>query len=139
MKTPGPLADPRTLARGAFFCTPAGRTPTLCDVAGVPPPAGIDGVSLVPTLLGRPGQTIHEYLYWEYHGGGRAQAVRFGPWKAVRNRLNKAPDATLELYNLADDPGETTNVAARHPDLAAKAAAYMKAAHGPSWEPKWSF
>ena len=113
--------------------------PTLCDVAGVPPPAGIDGVSIVPTLLGRPGQTAHEYLYWEYHSAGRAQAVRFGPWKAVRNNVNEAPDATPELYNLADDPGETTNVAARHPDPAEKAAAYMKAAHRPSWEPKWNF
>jgi hypothetical protein len=53
--------------------------------------------------------------------------------------VNKAPDATPELYNLVDDPGETTNVAAQHPDLAAKAAAYMKAAHKPSWEPKWNF
>ena len=52
---------------------------------------------------------------------------------------NKAPDATPELYNLANDPGETTNVAAQHADLAAKAAAYMKAAHKPSWEPKWNF
>jgi hypothetical protein len=53
--------------------------------------------------------------------------------------VNKAPDATPELYNLANDPGETTNVAAQHADLAAKAAAYMKAAHKPSWEPKWNF
>ena len=48
-------------------------------------------------------------------------------------------NSTPELYNLASDPGETTNVAAEHPDLAAKAAAYMKAAHSPSWEPKWNF
>jgi arylsulfatase A-like enzyme len=65
--------------------------------------------------------------------------VRFGPWKAVRKNRNKAPDATPELYNLANDPGETTDVAAQHADLAAKAAAYMKDAHRPSWEPKWNF
>ena len=104
----------------------------------MPALAGIDGVSIVPTLLGRPGQTVHEYLYWEYHSAGRAQAVRFGPWKAVRNNVNKAPDATPELYNLANDPGEKTNVAAQHADLAAKAPAYMKAAHKPSWETKWN-
>ena len=96
-------------------------------------------MSIAPTLLGRPGQTQHEYLYWEYHSGGRAQAVRFGDWKAVRNNVNKAPDATPELYDLASDPGEKTNLAGEHPELAAKAAAYMKAAHGPSWEPKWNF
>jgi arylsulfatase A len=113
--------------------------PTLCEIAGATPPADIDGVSIAPTLLDRPGQREHEYLYWEYQSGGRAQAVRFGDWKAVRNNVNKAPGATPELYNLASDPEETTNVADRYPEVATKAADYMKAAHAPSWEPKWSF
>ena len=114
--------------------------PTLCDVAGAPaPPADIDGLSIAPTLLGQPGQKQHEYLYWEYQSGGRAQAVRFGDWKAIRNRVDKNPNSTPELYNLADDPGEKTNVAAEHPELATKAAAFMKDAHAPSWEPKWNF
>ncbi|HVX11255.1 MAG TPA: arylsulfatase [Pirellulales bacterium] len=113
--------------------------PTLCELAGAPVPADIDGLSIAPTLLGQAGQKLHRYLYWEYHSGGRAQAVRFGDWKAVRNNVNKAPHATPELYNLADDPSETTNVADRHPDVAERAAAYMKAAHSPSWEPKWNF
>jgi arylsulfatase A-like enzyme len=113
--------------------------PTLCDIAGTKPPAGIDGLSIAPTLLGEPGQKLHEYLYWEYQSRGRAQAVRFGNWKAVRNNRDKLPDSTPELYNLASDPSEATNVAAEHPELAAKAAAYMKAAHTPGWEPKWNF
>jgi arylsulfatase len=113
--------------------------PTLCEIAGATAAANIDGVSIAPTLLGQPGQKEHEYLYWEDQSGGRAQAVRFGDWKAVRNNVDKTPDATPELYNLASDPGETTNVADRHPEVAAKAAAYMKAAHAPSWEPKWNF
>jgi arylsulfatase A-like enzyme len=113
--------------------------PTLCELAGVPVPADIDGLSIAPTLLGQSGQKLHRYLYWEYHSGGRAQAVRFGDWKAVRNNVNKAPHATPELYNLADDPSETKNVADQHPDVAESAAAYMKAAHAPSWEPKWNF
>ncbi len=113
--------------------------PTLCDLAGTAAPADIDGVSIAPTLLGHGGQKLHEYLYWEYQSGGRAQAVRFGDWKAIRNNAKKAPDSTPELYNLVSDPSETTNVADQHPELAAKAAAYMKAAHGPSWEPKWNF
>ncbi|HEX4130265.1 MAG TPA: arylsulfatase [Pirellulales bacterium] len=113
--------------------------PTFCELTGVEAPSDIDGISIVPTLLGKTPQHEHEYLYWEYHAAGKAQAVRFGPWKAVRNKVSKEPDATPELYNLADDPGEMTNVAAEHPDVAAKAAAYMKAAHAPSWEPKWNF
>jgi hypothetical protein len=41
--------------------------------------------------------------------------------------------------HLGNDPSEKTNLASQRPDLAAKAAAYMKAAHAPSWEPKWNF
>jgi arylsulfatase len=113
--------------------------PTLCELAGAAAPADGDGLSFASTLLGRGGQKPHEYLYWEYHGGGCAQAVRFGDWKAIRNNVRKAPQATPELYNLAADPSEKLNVAAERPELAAKAAGYMKAAHSPSWEPKWNF
>lgn len=120
---------------GAFW----DMLPTLCEVAGAAPPSDIDGLSIAPTLLGQPGQQSHQYLYWEYESGGRAQAVRFGDWKAVRNKVSQAPDATPELYNLADDPSETTNLATERPELAARAAAYMKAAHTPSWEPKWNW
>ena len=70
---------------GAFW----DMMPTLCEIAGAPAPAGIDGLSIAPTLLGQTGQKLHEYLYWEYHSDGRAQAVRFGDWKAVRNHVQK--------------------------------------------------
>ena len=113
--------------------------PTLCGIAGAPAPVDIDGVSIAPTLLGQTAQKRHEYLYWEYHSEGGAQAVRFGDWKAVRNNVKKAPAATPELYNLASDPSEKTNLAGQRPELAAKAAAYMKDAHRPSREPKWNF
>ncbi|HYK89870.1 MAG TPA: arylsulfatase [Acidobacteriota bacterium] len=120
---------------GAFW----DMLPTLCDIAGTTAPTDIDGVSITPTLLGRAGQKVHEYLYWEYYGGGFAQAVRFGNWKSIRNNVRKAPESRPELYNLADDPGEKIDVSGERPDLVEKAAAYMKAAHRPSREPKWNF
>ena len=120
---------------GAFW----DMMPTLCELAGTKPAADTDGYSILPTLLGKPGQKEHEFLYWEYHSQGSRQAVRFGNWKAVRNDVKKNPNTTPELYNLATDRAEKTNVAAEHPDLAAKAAEYMKASHTPSWEPKWNF
>jgi arylsulfatase A len=113
--------------------------PTLCEIAGAEVPGEIDGLSVAPTLLGQSGQKLHQYLYWEYQSAGRAQAVRFGPWKAVRNNVKKSPAATPELYNLADDPSESKDVADAHPDIAARAATYMKAAHSPSWEPQWNW
>ncbi len=108
--------------------------PTAAEIAGAPVSEGLDGISFVPTLLGRPPQKSHEFLYWEFHEKGFDQAVRMGDWKAVRNGL----DAPLELYNLAMDLGEKTNVAADHPDVVAKVEAYLKTARSESekWVPR---
>lgn len=95
--------------------------PTCADLAGVEAPGNTDGLSLVPTLLGTPRkQKQHEYLYWEFHERGSAQAVRFGRWKAIRQ-----PGGVLELYDLETDLRETTDVAADHPQEVAKAREYM--------------
>ena len=60
---------------------------TWTELAGARPPAVTDGLSLVPTLLGRPGQRKHEYLYWEFYEQGVSQAVLLdGRWKAMRLR-----------------------------------------------------
>lgn len=101
--------------------------PTIGDVAGVDVPAWLDGVSLAPTLLGRGRQTPHEDLYWEFHEQGGKQALRRGDWKAVRLDWISRPDGPIELYNLSTDPGETRNVAAAHPEVAADLARRMSA------------
>lgn len=107
--------------------------PTCCDLAGVQAPEGIDGISILPTLLGRVRQQVrHEFLYWEFHEQGKKQAVRMGDWKGVRLNVAKDPDGPIELYNLKDDMGETRNIAARQPEIVAKIEDYMKAAHAPS-------
>ncbi len=107
--------------------------PTCCELVGAGAPDGIDGISMVPTLLGRPGeQRQHEYLYWEFHEQGKRQAVRMGDWKGVRQNVAKEPDGPIELYNLKNDIGEKNNVAVRHPGIVAKIEAYMKAARTPS-------
>ncbi|MBM3748284.1 MAG: arylsulfatase [Acidobacteria bacterium] len=84
--------------------------PTCTELAAIPGPSGLDGISIVPALLGRT-QGNHEYLYWEFHERGFHQAVRLGDWKGVRLGLNRP----LELYNLRTDIGEKDNVAAQNP------------------------
>ena len=110
--------------------------PTLSEVAGAEAPAGVDGISFLPTLLGESDkQRQHEFLYWEFPAYGGQQAVRMGPWKAVRQNMGKAVDAkrlTTELYNLDDDIGESKDLAAVHPELVAQAEKIMQAAHTPS-------
>jgi arylsulfatase A-like enzyme len=107
--------------------------PTCAELIGVKAPQDIDGISMVPALLGRPSeQKQHEFLYWEFHEQGKKQAVRVGDWKGVRLNVAKDPDGPIELYNLKNDIGEEHNVAARHPQIVAEIAEYMKSARTPS-------
>ena len=106
--------------------------PTLAEVAGATPPTDIDGISLLPTLLGKPEQREHEYLYWEYRSRGGGQAVRMGRWKGLRLNMAKKPNAPLQLYDLQADIGETRNVADEHADVTAKIRAIMETARTPS-------
>jgi arylsulfatase A len=95
--------------------------PTVAEIARTKAPPGIDGISMLNAFLGKPQQN-HEYLYWEFHEQGFAQAVRMGDWKAVRVKT------AIELYNLKDDLGEKKNVAAEHPDLVARMRTIMQTA-----------
>lgn len=113
-----------------FVCALYDILPTLADVAGTTPPPGIDGQSILPTLLGGT-QAAHEFLYWEFFERGFQQAVRHGPYKAIRLKQGKP----LQLFNIMDDPGEQIDIAGRHPDVIAKVEDYLKTARtdSPFW------
>ena len=107
--------------------------PTVAELAGakIPAECKTDGLSLVPYLKGGTAPQ-REYFYWELHEARRPlRAVRFGDWKAVQN----GPQAALELYDLAADPSEKTNLARQKAGIVAKAAELMEAAHAddPNW------
>lgn len=109
--------------------------PTLMELTGAKTDAPIDGISFLPTLTGAGEQREHEYLYWEFYEQGSRQSVRFGDWVAIRQPMFTGQES---LFNLVDDIAETTDLAAQHPDLVAKAVAYMEQAHtpNPNWTPK---
>jgi len=95
--------------------------PTATAIAREKPPENIDGISMLPTLLGQKQTNQHEFLYWEFHEKGTKQAVRMGDWKAVR----LAPKEPIELYNLKNDLGETNNVATQNPEIISKIESYL--------------
>lgn len=104
---------------------------TACELVGTKPPADTDGVSLMPALKGEKPLTGHEALYWEFPGYGGQQAVRVGEFKAVRQALGKGVVKT-ELYNLAQDEAETTDVAAKYPAVLENLERLMKHHHTPN-------
>jgi len=100
--------------------------PTLAELAGVKPPENIDGISIVPTLLGEDvagrKQKEHKFLYWEHQ---QQVAVRMGNYKAVKPAKNKL----FELYDLSRDIGEQKNIADEYPDVLAKMETYAEQSH----------
>jgi arylsulfatase A len=107
--------------------------PTAADIAGAHAPSGIDGMSVLPALLGKQ-QEPHEMLYWElpdydwktqeFASGVPVQAMRRGNMKAVRPKR----DGAVELYELAGDPSETRDLAPNQPALARQFDEWMRAA-----------
>ena len=99
---------------------------------GLPPGfhlIGGRGISMVASLTGRGRPRPHDALYWEFHEQGSKQAVRMGGWKGVRQPMMTGK---LELYDLTTDPGETRDVAAGNPEVAARLVRLLDRAHAPS-------
>jgi len=102
--------------------------PTLCDVVGIESPSATDGISFLPTLLGKGEQQQHEFLYWEFPASGGQVAIRMGAWKMIWKEL-QSENPVQELYNLSDDPQETQNVADQHPEIIEKANVILSQEH----------
>ena len=102
--------------------------PTLAQLTGAKAPGDIDGLSILPTLIGPKEagsqQRSHEMFYWEF---GSQTAVRKGTWKAIQPKKN----GPWELYDLNQDISETTNVAAENPKLLAELQAFATVSHEP--------
>lgn len=102
--------------------------PTFAEACGAKVPANVDGLSILPTLLGETvagrQQPQHDYLYWEINGW---TAIRQGTWRAVK----PAKSDEWELFDLATDPSETKNVAATQAETLSRLVALATKAHQP--------
>ena len=85
--------------------------PTIIAAAGAKtdPSWQLDGVDLTPYVTGANNARPHQTLYWRY---GPQWAVRHGDMKLV---VSKGGSGQPELYNLAEDIGESKDLAAAQP------------------------
>jgi arylsulfatase A len=139
--------------------------PTLCEVAGleIPQDRTIDGTSFLPALRGKPIERKTP-LYWQFNQASTKfkVALRSGDWKIVatltgpewkqgggielehERNMKQAELATFELYNLRQDIGETTDLAASEPEKLSELKQQLhKKYHevrdeSPIW-PEWEF
>ena len=111
--------------------------PTLAEIANIPSPENIDGVSVLPTLLGKEQNLDQRSLYWEFYEMAGWRVVRFGDWKAIQHGMHNEEPGAIELYNLKDDIGETRNLAAEKPEIVSRALELFKEEHVNSEEFQW--
>jgi arylsulfatase A-like enzyme len=120
--------------------------PTALAAVGVPvrPEWKLDGVDLLPFLTGKAPGLPHDALYWRLGG---MMAIRKGDWKLVKTSEGPFRDtdpavlsdlSAAELYNLADDIGETKNLAASHPERVKELAEAWQRWNGTLVRPLWS-
>lgn len=108
--------------------------PTAVAAAGGETPKGarLDGVDLLPHLSGRAKPSLADRtLYWRT-GGGQSLAIRRGTMKLVR--IGKK---AVELYDLAADPGEATDLAARRPEVVTALTRSLDTWNATLVEPAW--
>jgi arylsulfatase A-like enzyme len=103
--------------------------PTALAAAGVERPEGLDGVDLLPHLMGKAPGPPHDSLFWRF---GEQAAARAGDWKLVLR------GGSTELYRLSDDAPEARDLAAGEPEkvkeLRARYDEWSKGLVPPRWE-----
>lgn len=107
--------------------------PTACDVAGAALPPKLSGLSFAPLLTGKGKQATHALVFFEFHEGQTWQAVIWADrTKAIRRQILSDQPTAIEIYDLATDPAEQTDLASLRPDLVKRAAAAFKSEHTPN-------
>jgi arylsulfatase A-like enzyme len=121
IRVPFFVSWPGRLPAGKTYSPPVSTLdilPTACAVTGAKPTAKLDGVDILPYLMGGNAAAAHEALYWRF---GSQRAVRKGRWKLVdwRDFVAKR-NSGWQLFDLASDVGEKVDLAASQPKIAAE-------------------
>ena len=137
VRVPCAMRWPGVIAEGAVLDAPAislDLTPTFCALAGASTEgASLDGLDLTPLLGGLESSLPARSLFWRKTGSAGPVAVRRGRWKLVWNEREAPP----ELYDLASDLSESTDLAASQPELTAELVEEVNAWEAELVEPLW--
>lgn len=134
VRWPGKIA-PGSVSAQTLCLTDMMATAAAIVGAQLPADAGEDSFNMLPALLGEDDGPIRDYVLHQGFAGAKKLAIRRGKWKYLNHQgsggnnyakhplLQKyrlpetAPDAPGQLYNMDDDPGETTNLFFEHPEI----------------------
>tara|TARA_Y100000588_G_C14264450_1_gene929135 strand:- start:2575 stop:3942 length:1368 start_codon:yes stop_codon:yes gene_type:complete len=107
---------PGKIKAGSSSAFPAANwdwLPTACELAGSKTPKDLDGMSLIPALMGKTEKRTSP-LFWIYEERrGKKTAIRLGKWKAIKN----SEIGDWELYDLFQDIGEENDLAEKNPEF----------------------
>ncbi len=124
---------PGTIKEGTFSGHISGFQdflPTCAELAGVEPPERCDGISFLPTLIGKANeQKQHKYLYWEFLERGGKKAILAENWKLILQNTRILAEPVPELYDLLGDDTEDEPLEEKHPEKVASLSAMMEEAH----------
>lgn len=113
--------------------------PTVCELTGANIPENTDGISYLPTLLGKNGQKKHDYLFFEFYEQGGKRAVIKDNWKLIQLDVNKKTGTRYELYDIKSDQSETKDLASVNPNKVEELKKIMEQAHTESGLWKFAF
>jgi arylsulfatase A-like enzyme len=106
---------------------PAGTVdifPTFVDLLQlkIEHPVPLDGVSLLPLLDGKMKSRPQPMGFWQFAGDQKHMTVNSGPsaWNDNQYKLVKPKAGECELYDIAADRSEKTDIAAAHPDIVSR-------------------
>ncbi len=108
---------------------------TACALAEASPPTNrtIDGVNLIPYLTGENRGRPHDVLFWRL---GKRTAIRVEDWKLLRD--SRSRNTGWQLYDLANDPSETQDLATKQPQRVQQLNQIWEATNAQMIDPIWS-
>lgn len=128
IRVPTIVRLPGQIPAGSVNATPgyfADWFPTLCEAVGLERPENLDGGNLWPALTSGETRERRRPMVWVFPEYGGQVAVRLGGMKLVRQNLKTKEPGPWEVYDLAQDPGETRDLSATQADLIKQAEAVL--------------